>query len=302
MSENKNRNLSIMFTDMKGFTLRTSSQSRDETLHMIKLHKEILLPVIVERGGRLIKTIGDAFLVVFESPTDAVLAGIALQETLHKHNTSATTQTRIEVRISINSGEVMLEENDVYGEAVNIAARVQSLAEPNEIYFTEATYLSMNKSEVPSSEIGYRIFKGLPQKVKLYKVLREGGPSKDSAGHYGPAPTAIAPTWRRAWAFTADLAIIGLVMALFFALPFSNQSKEKQELKAWAETWIAQPIASSVQSQNPNKDPKQEIAAQQKHFAKERREVRIRNDREPLVRTACAHLQARRRTDRAVLF
>ncbi len=92
----EHRNLSIMFTDMKGFTLRTSSQSRDETLQMIKRHKEILLPVITGRGGKLIKTIGDAFLVVFESPTDAVLAGLALQETLGRHNAAASKQERIE--------------------------------------------------------------------------------------------------------------------------------------------------------------------------------------------------------------
>jgi hypothetical protein len=160
-----------MFTDMKGYTSRTSVQSREATLGMIMQHKKLLLPIIQGYGGRLVKTIGDAFLVTFESPTDAVLAGMALQKKLRRYNKDLPEDQQIEVRIAINTGEVIEDEADIFGEAVNIASRIEGISKPNEIYFTESTYLSMNRTEVPSAEIGYRILKGIPNKVKIYKVL-----------------------------------------------------------------------------------------------------------------------------------
>ena len=271
----ENRNLSILFTDMKGFTLRTSSQSRGDTLQMIKHHKEILLPVIQQRGGRLIKTIGDAFLVVFESPTEAVLAGMDLQETLRRHNASAPPQEKIEIRAAVNSGEVILEEGDVYGEAVNIASRVQGVAEPNEVYFTESTYLSMNKSEVPSSEIGYRILKGLPQKIKLYKVLRENSADKNAAGA-SHAVSTIVPTWRRAAAFLTDLLLLGLVTGLVFAIPFSRQIKKYQQLKVQAETWAASSAVPAAQEPPKTGEIKQEIETLQKEIGGARAQLTVK--------------------------
>jgi class 3 adenylate cyclase len=167
----ENRILTIMFTDMKGYTSRTSAQSREATRDMITQHKTLLLPIIQGYGGRLVKTIGDAFLVTFESPTDAVLAGMALQKKLHRYNKDLPKNQQIEVRIAINTGEVIEDQEDVFGEAVNIASRIEGISKPNEIYFTESTYLSMNRTEVPSAEIGYRILKGIPNKIKIYKVL-----------------------------------------------------------------------------------------------------------------------------------
>lgn len=77
------------------------------------------------------------------------------------------------MRIAINVGEVNLAENDVFGEAVNIAARIESVTQAGEVFFTEAVYLSMNKTEVPSSEVGLLKLKGISEKVKVYKVKRE---------------------------------------------------------------------------------------------------------------------------------
>src|SRR3990167_6712864 len=121
------RNLTIVFTDIKGFTSRTSAQSRSATVDLIR-----------------------------------------------EHNAKLAEADRIEIRVAINTGEVAIEEGDVYGEAVNIAARIEGIAEANDVYFTESTYLAMNKTEVPSAEIGYRMLKGIPQKIKVYRVLREG--------------------------------------------------------------------------------------------------------------------------------
>lgn len=109
-------------------------------------------PIILHFHGTMIKTMSDAFLIMFESPANALLAAIDIQKQLEDYNETIEVSQRIEVRIAINSGEVIVSENDVYGEPVNIAARIESLAKSTEIYFTEAVYLSMNRSEVPSSE------------------------------------------------------------------------------------------------------------------------------------------------------
>jgi len=188
MAEPTTRHLTILLTDIKGFTDKTSSKTRAAISIMLDEHRAVVLPLLEAKGGRLVKTIGDAFLMTFESPTNAVLAGVSVQEALTKLNEGRSAADRLEIRIAINAGEVNLMENDVFGEAVNITARIESIAEAGQVYFTEAVYLAMNKAEVPSSEIGLMQLKGIPEKIRVYKVRREE-PVGASAG----AETASKP-------------------------------------------------------------------------------------------------------------
>ena len=167
------RTLSVVFTDIKGFTARTASSSRAELRDLLDRHEELLLPVIHHYDGTVVKTIGDAFLLTFESPTNAVLCGLMIQERLREFNLAATEAERIEVRVAINTGEVEVRDSDVFGETVNIAARIEGITEPGEVYFTHATYLSMNKSEVPTSEVGERRLKGIDEPIRVYRVIRD---------------------------------------------------------------------------------------------------------------------------------
>ena len=166
-------NATVMFTDIRGFTARTSREPREGLEELLQTHEALLLPVIKHYDGRVVKTIGDAFLVVFESPTNAVLCGVVIQRRLLEFNRTAREGKRIEVRVAINSGEVTLRGDDVFGEPVNICARIEGITEPNEIYFTEATYLTMQKAEVPSSVVGSRRLKGIPEEIKLYRVIQD---------------------------------------------------------------------------------------------------------------------------------
>lgn len=234
MSSPITHNLTILLTDIKGFTDKTSRKSRLDIQDMLEKHKHIVLPVLQGRGGRLIKTIGDAFLMVFESPTDAVLAGIAVQEALAQYNAGKEGDDRIEIRIAINLGEVNLTDNDIFGEPVNITARIEAVAEAGEVFFTEAVYLAMNKKEVPSSEVGLLQLKGIPEKIRVYKVKREhpvGGPSQASgtapaAPHsWTPGASNAAPAIgderrpkasRRALALFADAFICTLIVGSIF--------------------------------------------------------------------------------------
>ncbi|QSQ15946.1 adenylate/guanylate cyclase domain-containing protein [Myxococcus landrumensis] len=182
----KTANLAIVFTDIKGFTERTSRQTLEENQRLLHVHGALLQPLFKAFGGRIVKSIGDAFLVTFESPTQAVLSGVAIQDRLWHHNRGAPESEQIQVRVAINVGEVRLEGNDVFGEPVNIAARVEGLAEAGEVYFTEAVYLAMNKAEVPSREVGSFELKGIPGRIRVFHVPR--APYRVEA----PQPGAVA--------------------------------------------------------------------------------------------------------------
>lgn len=236
------RNLTILLTDIKEFTALTSKKSRADILKMLERHKQIVLPILQSKDGRLIKTIGDAFLVVFDSPTDGVLAGVAVQEALSEYNRGKAAGDRFDVRIAINVGEVNITDNDIFGDPVNITARIESIAEAGEVFFTEAVYLAMNKTEVPSSEVGMLQLKGLPEKVRVYKVVREhpveelpaGEKAEPSAAPAVPLPSAAsapAPVaaafeekgkpkpripWRRIGALLIDVVICSIIVDTLF--------------------------------------------------------------------------------------
>lgn len=225
------RNLAIMLTDIKGFTSKTASFSRARTQELLTRHRELVLPVMEKFRGRLVKTIGDAFLVVFNSPTDAVICGMQVQDTLKAYNADKDPQDKIEIRIAINAGEVAVhDDGDIYGDPVNITSRLESIAEAGEVFFTEAVYLAMNKTEVPSSEIGYRQFKGIPEKIKVFRVLREvpvgaqpPGEPREAAqppAAPAPAPAAAAPLlpagfFHRLLSLFIDVVIVMVLLNTF---------------------------------------------------------------------------------------
>jgi len=167
------RVLTVMFTDIKGFTDRTSKTSREQLLSLLDAHEQLLLPIAHKFNGHLVKTIGDSLLLTFESPTNAVLCAMLMQEKLREYNNQQNEDDLINVRIAINSGEVEERKGDIFGEAVNIAARIEGITEADEIYFTESVYLAMNKAEVPSSEVGKRRLKGIPEAIKVYRVIQD---------------------------------------------------------------------------------------------------------------------------------
>jgi len=224
MVEAATRHLTILLSDIKGFTDRTAHMSRTQIRALLDEHRAAVLPPLEARGGRLIKTIGDAYLVIFESPTDGVLAAVDVQAALSKRNEGRAPDDRIEIRLALNAGEVNLIDGDVYGEAVNITARVESIAEAGQVYFTEAVFLAMNKAEVQATEVGLASLKGIPQRIRVYKV----GPTSrkrlassalahsEKASFVGGA--GLLSHWRRAAALALDLIVCGGVAAGYFFL------------------------------------------------------------------------------------
>jgi class 3 adenylate cyclase len=168
----KSENLAVAFLDIEGFSARTAAQSREENQRMVERFESSVRPVLRAFGGRVVKTIGDALLVTFRSPTDALHAAMAAQDRLAETCTRLPEPERFRIRVAVNAGEVRLERGDVFGEAVNVASRLESIAEGGEILFSEAVHLVMNRSEVPFAEVGLREFKGSAEPVRVYRIPR----------------------------------------------------------------------------------------------------------------------------------
>ena len=184
----RTENLAIVFIDIAGFTPRTSSQTREENLSMLKRFDGIVRPLVRSYTGRVVKTIGDAYLLTFRSPTDALLCSMAVHDRIVETDAQVKPQDRFAIRAAVNVGEVRIEGGDVFGEAVNIASRIEGKAGAGEIYFSESVFLSMTRTEVPSEEVGYAELKGITEKVRLYRVPRADEPGGSLLKQRGNLP------------------------------------------------------------------------------------------------------------------
>lgn len=163
-------NLTIMFTDIVGFSDLLEKLPRAESEKLLERHDKILTRVIRRFAGKTIKSIGDSFLVIFRSPTDAVICGMAIHDALWEENQKNEHLPPIHIRVALNTGEVRLTNHDVYGDAVNIASRVEQITPTGSVYLSEAVFLSMSKSEVILDKIGRFEFKGVSNEVNVYQA------------------------------------------------------------------------------------------------------------------------------------
>jgi class 3 adenylate cyclase/uncharacterized RDD family membrane protein YckC len=172
----RSQNLSIMLTDIQGYSSTTANASREEVVELIRRHSQLMRPVIEFYGGTVIKSIGDAFLCTFPSATDAVICAIIIQLLLKEYNQKVKEDDKqLNLRVVINSGDVSIEENDIFGNAVNITARMESLKcfPGGSIGISESTHLLMDRTEITAKKIGAKKLKGVPEPVVVYKIPLE---------------------------------------------------------------------------------------------------------------------------------
>jgi len=169
------KNLVLLLSDMKGFTERTSRQTREENARMLALHDALLLPVVRGYHGHKVKGLGDALVAAFLSPTDAVLCAMAMQDRLAAWNARALPGDRIEIRIALSQGEVRRSRGDVHGEAMQLALEAEARAEAGEVVLTDAVYLSMNKTEAATEVVGEVPLHG-GGRIRLRRAVRGADP------------------------------------------------------------------------------------------------------------------------------
>jgi len=130
----------ILAGDVAGYS-RLMGADEEGTLRQLKVHrKELVDPKITEHRGRIVKTTGDGMLVEFVSVVDAVRCAVEIQRGMAERNSDVAVDRRIEFRIGINVGDIISDANDIYGDGVNVAARLEALAEPGGIMVSRSVY------------------------------------------------------------------------------------------------------------------------------------------------------------------
>ena len=152
----------------------TALSQRDEAraLHLLEKHNTLIRSVLSKHRGREVKTIGDAFLLEFESTLDATLCAIEIQQKLHAYNLTVAEVDRINIRIGIHEGDVVHRGPDVFGDTVNIASGVESFAGSGGICITEPVYLQVRNKILHSiAKLSEQKLKNVELPINLYKVI-----------------------------------------------------------------------------------------------------------------------------------
>ena len=159
----------ILAADVAGYS-RLMEVDEEGTLAALKAHRgELIDPKIAEYRGRIVKTTGDGALVEFSSVLDAVRCAVEIQRELAKRNANIPQESRIELRIGINVGDVIIDQADIFGDGVNIAARLEALASPGAICLSDNVHQQIKgKLPINVSDMGEHQLKNIAQRVRFY--------------------------------------------------------------------------------------------------------------------------------------
>jgi adenylate cyclase len=208
---------------------------------------DLIEPAAAKHQGRIFKTMGDGFLIEFGSVVEAVQCGVDLQAGLEGSDTGSAGAQKIRLRIGVNLGDVIVEHDDLYGDGVNIAARLQAMAEPGAILLSGTVYDHLkSKIAVGFEFLGEQRVKNIAEPVRVYRVLRDG----QGAGKIIGGARRGTRSWRRPAAVAAVVAVViiaGIVVKLAIregsvepdlplpdklsiaVLPFTNMSDDPEQ-------------------------------------------------------------------------
>ena len=204
-SESLNRKLTaILSADAKGYS-RLMGKDEVGTVQMLKEYREIMAELIHQNHGRVVDSPGDNLLAEFGSVVDATGCAVKIQEKLKTKNSELSEEKRLEFRIGINLGDVLEDGDRIYGDGVNIAARIEGLAEPGGICISRTAYDQLkNKLKLGYEYLGEHTVKNIAEPVRVYRVLMD----PESAGKVIGEKIYIGRVSRR----TATTVIIGLII------------------------------------------------------------------------------------------
>jgi adenylate cyclase len=177
----------ILAADVAGYS-RLMGADEEGTLERLKaLRRELADPKIAEHHGRIVKTTGDGLLVEFASVVDAVRCAVEVQQAMPERDTGVAAENRIELRIGINLGDVIVDEDDIYGDGVNIAARVEALADAGGVFVSNTVYDQVrDRSPFLFEDLGEQQVKNIARPVRVYRV-------RDAATATSNPPAPVPP-------------------------------------------------------------------------------------------------------------
>jgi adenylate cyclase len=161
----------ILAADVAGYS-RLMGADEEGTLARLKAcRRELIDPEIAEHRGRVVKTTGDGILIEFPSVVDAVRCAMDVQRGMAERNADVTDEQRIEFRVGINLGDIMIDAEDIHGDGVNIAARLESIAEPGGICISDSSYQQVrDKLTIHFEDMGVQQLKNIARPVRVYRV------------------------------------------------------------------------------------------------------------------------------------
>ncbi len=170
---------SILLTDMVGYTTLTRNDG-PLALDLLEQSRKLIRAQLARHRGREIKTIGDAVLAEFSDTADAVRCAVSIQQALAARNARLPPAQSIVLRIGVHRGEVVHQDGDIYGDAVNVVSRVEPLARPGQVCLTDKAWEAVEGSIPWTPEpLGLRSLRGLPEPVELYEITcSEGQPPR----------------------------------------------------------------------------------------------------------------------------
>jgi adenylate cyclase len=210
----KRKLTALLSADVKGYS-RLMREDEAATVHTLKEYREIMGECIQQHHGRVVDSPGDNILAEFGSVVDAVRCAVEIQEELKARNAKLPGNRKMEFRIGINLGDVIQEEECIYGDGVNIAARVEGLAEGGGICISGTVYEHVkDKLSFGYEYLGEQTVKNIPEPVRVYRVLIEAEAAGKVIGEKG------LRRWQWA-ALAAVVLVVGVVAAAFWYFYFS---------------------------------------------------------------------------------
>jgi adenylate cyclase len=178
----------IMAADVVGYSRLMEADEEGTRARLRSLQAELIDPKIAADGGRIVKTMGDGILAEFPSAVDAVRNALAVQAAVRRQNADVSEADRITFRIGINVGDVIVEGDDIHGDGVNVAARLEGLCEPGEVYVSGTVHDQIgSRLAAAFDDLGEKTVKNMARPVRVYRVRAEPGEAVVTDG------AAIAP-------------------------------------------------------------------------------------------------------------